>query len=69
MIRKFIFALIFILPSLAFAVDLDSFYITPKGGVSKSMDTGVMNYTNSGTTINGGEIKTQELMVGLQYKF
>ena len=60
MIRKFIFALIFILPSLAFAVDLDSFYITPKGGVSKSMDTGVMNYTNSGTTdyLEDGDLGT-----------
>ena len=44
MIRKFIFALIFILPSLAFAADMDGFYITPKGGVSKTMDTGTMNY-------------------------
>ena len=50
MIRKFIFALIFILPSLAFAADMDGFYITPKGGVSKSMDTGTTSESTGGTT-------------------
>jgi opacity protein-like surface antigen len=35
---------------LAFAVDLDldGYYITPKGGVSKSMDTGATNFDNGG---------------------
>ena len=47
MIRKFILALIFTLPSLAIAIDLEGFYITPKGGVSKSMDTGTISFTNS----------------------
>ena len=48
MIRKFILALIFTLPSLAIAIDLEGFYITPKGGVSKSMDTGTISFTNDG---------------------
>ena len=47
MIRKLTLALLLTLPTMAVAVDLEGFYITPKGG----------------------EIKTQELMVGLQYKF
>ena len=60
MIRKLILSLTFILPSLAYAVDMDGFYITPKAGVSKSMDTGVMNYTNLGTTsyLEDGDLGT-----------
>ena len=59
MIRKFIFALIFILPSLAFAVDLEGFYITAKGGVSKTLDTGTMNYDNGAVfTLNDDDLGT-----------
>ena len=60
MIRKFIFALIFILPSLAFAVDIEGYYITPKGGVSKTLDTGTMNYDNGTTvfTLNDDDLGT-----------
>jgi opacity protein-like surface antigen len=59
MIRKFIFALIFILPSLAFAVDLEGFYITAKGGVSKTLDTGTMNYDNGQVfTLNDDDLGT-----------
>jgi opacity protein-like surface antigen len=46
MIRKLILTFTFILPSLAFAADLEGYYITAKGGVSKSMDTGVTSFTN-----------------------
>tara|TARA_B110000240_G_C13403846_1_gene412188 strand:+ start:241 stop:969 length:729 start_codon:yes stop_codon:yes gene_type:complete len=42
MIKKITLALLFTIPSLSFAMDLDGFYITPKGGISKSMDTGVI---------------------------
>ena len=42
MIKKITLALLFTIPSLSFAMDLDGFYITPKGGISKSMDTLVM---------------------------
>jgi len=59
MIRKFIFALIFILPSLAFAADMDGFYITAKGGVSKTLDTGTMNYNNGeALTLNDDDLGT-----------
>ena len=47
MLKKITLALLFAIPSLSLAMNLDGFYITLKGG----------------------EIKTQELMVGLQYKF
>jgi len=46
MIRKLTLALLLTLPTMAVALDLEGFYITPKGGVSKSMDTGVTNSTN-----------------------
>ena len=36
--------------SLAFALDLDGYYITPKVGISESTDTGKMDYTNGGIT-------------------
>ena len=49
MIRNLILTLTFILPSLAYAVDMDSFYITPKAGVSKSMNTGETNFTIVGS--------------------
>ena len=41
-IKKITLALLFTIPTLSFAIDLDGFYITPKGGISKSMDTGVI---------------------------
>ena len=41
MIRKLILAFLLTLPTLAFAIDLEGFYITAKGGVSKTSDTGV----------------------------
>ena len=58
--KKLLVALLLTLPTMAVALDLEGFYITPKGGVSKSMDTGVMNYTNSGTTnyLEDGDLGT-----------
>ena len=41
MIRKLILALLLILPTFAFAIDLEGFYITAKGGASKTFNTGV----------------------------
>ena len=59
--RKLILALLFTLPATAFSIDLDGFYITPKGGVSKSMNTGV-TYGDAG----GGQfdIKNNDLGSG-----
>lgn len=39
--------LLLTLPALAFAVDLEGYYITPKVGVSKSMDTGTTTFTSA----------------------
>jgi opacity protein-like surface antigen len=35
------------LPSILFALDLDDFYITPKAGISKSMNTGKTNFISA----------------------
>ena len=45
MIRNLIL-LTLTLPTMAIAMDLGGYYITAKGGLSKSMDTGGTNYTN-----------------------
>ena len=44
MIRKLILSLLLTLPTLAFAIDLESFYITAKGGASKTSNTGVTSF-------------------------
>ena len=38
--KKILAALLLTLPTMVVAIDLDGYYITAKGGVSKSMDTG-----------------------------
>ena len=119
--RKLIVLLLLTIPSLALAIDLEGYYITAKGGASKTFNTGATSFDDGNTInqfayklsagtlfslteqlsldvnyqyvnlgafksgvrveingvfagnlvngVNGGEIKTQELMVGLQYKF
>ncbi len=42
--KKILAALLLTLPTMAMAIDLDGYYITAKGGVSKTMDTGTMSY-------------------------
>ena len=44
MIKKIILALLFTIPSLSFTMDLDSYYITAKGGASKTSDTGETSF-------------------------
>jgi len=51
MIRKLTLALLLTLPTMAFAIDLEGYYITAKGGVSKTMDTGTTSFTNSASTL------------------
>ena len=43
MIRKLILALLLTLPTIAMAIDLEGYYITAKGGVSKTFNTGTTN--------------------------
>ena len=46
MIKKLTLALLCTLPSLSFAVDLDGYYITAKGGASKTINTGTTNFVD-----------------------
>ena len=41
--KKLLAALLLTLPTMAIAIDLEGYYITAKGGVSKTMDTGTIN--------------------------
>jgi len=50
--KKIIAALILTLPTMAVAIDLEGFYITPKGGVSKTNDTGITHFRDGGSTNN-----------------
>ena len=52
MLRKLTLALLLTLPTMAMAIDLDGYYITPKAGISKTMDTGVTTFNNSGTILD-----------------
>ena len=61
MIKKITLALLFTIPSLSLAMDYDGFYITPKGGISKSMDTGVIYGADD---INKFSIKDNNLGTG-----
>ena len=57
--KKLLAALLFTLSTMAIAVDLDDFYITAKGGVSKTLDTGTMNYDNGDVfTLNDDDLGT-----------
>ena len=47
MIRKLTLALLLTLPSIAMAIDLEGYYITAKGGVSKTSDTGVTTFNSA----------------------
>ena len=44
MIKKITLALLFTIPSLSFAIDLEGYYITAKGGASKTSDTGETSF-------------------------
>ena len=57
--KKLVAALLLTLSTMAIAVDLDDFYITAKGGVSKTLDTGTMNYDNGEVfTLNDDDLGT-----------
>jgi len=57
--KKLLAVLLLTLSTIAIAVDLDDFYITAKGGVSKTLDTGTMNYDNGEVfTLNDDDLGT-----------
>jgi opacity protein-like surface antigen len=57
--KKILAALLLTLPTMAMAIDLDGYYITAKGGVSKTLDTGTMSYISGETeTLNNEDLGT-----------
>jgi len=57
--KKILAALLLTLPTMAMAIDLDGYYITAKGGVSKTIDTGTMSYISGETeTLNNEDLGT-----------
>ena len=67
MIRKLILALLLTLPTIAVAIDLDGYYITAKGGVSKTSDTGVTSL--NGTTGTLLTFQNEDLGTGSAFGF
>jgi opacity protein-like surface antigen len=47
MIRKLTLALLLTLPSMAMAIDLEGYYITAKGGASKTFNTGMTSFNDA----------------------
>ena len=59
--KKILAALLLTLPTMAVAVDLEGYYITPKVGVSKTMDTGVatlLNFSSEPATLKDEDLGT-----------
>ena len=56
--KKLLAALLLTLPTISVAVDLDGYYITAKGGVSKTSDTGTMSFGAGNTILNDDDLGT-----------
>ena len=54
--KKILAALLLTLPTMALAIDLEGYYITAKGGVSKTFNTGTTSFNSAG----GGLLFTLE---------
>ena len=54
--KKILAALLLTLPTMAMAIDLEGYYITAKGGVSKTFNTGTTSFNSAG----GGLLFTLE---------
>jgi opacity protein-like surface antigen len=67
MIRKLTLALLLTLPTMAVAIDLEGYYITAKGGVSKTFNTGTTNLN-----VADGDLRTfqnEDLGTGSAFGF
>ena len=56
--KKILAALLLTLPTMAMAIDLEGYYITAKGGVSKTSDTGTMSYGTPTKILNDDDLGT-----------
>ena len=67
MIGKLTLALLLTLPTIAVAIDLEGYYITAKGGVSKTSDSGTASYGSVG--IIYPSLKNDDLGTGSAFGF
>ena len=66
MIRKLTLALLLTLPTMAVAIDLEGYYITAKGGASKTFNTGVTSFVDTGVLFN---LQNEDLGTGSAFGF
>ena len=66
MIRKLTLALLLTLPSIALAIDLEGYYITAKGGVSKTFNTGTTSSVSAGNLFT---FQNEDLGTGSAFGF
>ena len=67
MIRKLTLALLLTLPTMAMAIDLEGYYITAKGGASKTFNTGTTSLnTNTGALFT---LQNEDLGTGSAFGF
>jgi opacity protein-like surface antigen len=67
MIRKLTLALLLTLPSMAMAIDLEGYYITAKGGVSKTFNTGVTSFNRENGALR--TFQNEDLGTGSAFGF
>ena len=65
--KKYLLALLLVLPSIAFSSNLDNFYITAKGGISNTSDTGTTNQTDDRGF--SGTYENEDLGAGTAFGF
>ena len=66
MIRKLTLALLLTLPTMAVAIDLEGYYITAKGGASKTFNTGTTNFNDAGNLFT---LQNEDLGTGSAFGF
>ena len=67
MIRKLILALLLTLPTMAMAIDLEGYYITAKGGVSKTFNTGETTFNAAAGNLR--TLQNEDLGTGSAFGF
>ena len=67
MIRKLTLALLLTLPSMAMAIDLEGYYITAKGGASKTFNTGTTSFNRANGALR--TFQNEDLGTGSAFGF
>ena len=65
--KKLLVALLLTLPTMAVAIDLEGYYITAKGGVSKTSDTGTTTFTAANGALR--TLQNEDLGTGSAFGF